>query len=230
MNLKFFGIAALLLAGSQASAQVSRPDLRCTIPAARPGGFDGLVQPASPEEAARMREDPHGARRISQRLIEIHWIHGVRTFTNKPPYDEPLDGISWTYCGYDSALGLHLIGEQNVDVFTGVLLDDKNGMVLPAGEEVRFSPDRSRYLALEQPDGQDGPTLKVYQNNGRLIWKGYGGILMPDSVSVLADFVSAGWNSDNHVTMKVVLPDKQQKIVTLTHEDGRWQWLPKLTP
>ncbi len=175
-----------------------------------------------------MGEDPHGAARAGHALL-VHWSHGVRRFSDRPPYDASLDGLHWTYCGFSHELSMHLIGEQNGGLFTGVLLDDKTGSVLPAGEDVWFSPNRLYYLASEQPDGQDGPTLSVHAIDGRSVWKGYGGILEPNGVGVLADFVRAGWNDQNQVTMEVSLPDGRRRTVTLTRVGNSWQWLPKLS-
>ena len=97
------------------------------------------------------------------------WLAGTHTFIEKPPYDAELDGIWWAYCGYNKKLGLHLIMENDVDTFTGVLLDDKSGKLLPGGKSVLFSPDQERYLALEQPDGQDGETIKLCTRDGAVL-------------------------------------------------------------
>lgn len=171
-----------------------------------------------------MRQAPRGAIRVRHRL-EVHWSGGVRAFRDKPPFDAPLDGLSWTYCGFSPELQMHLIGEQNIDVFTGVLLNDKTGAVLPAGEEVSYSPNRRYYLASEQPDGQDGPTLMVYRSDGRLIWRGLGGILESNGTGV-----GIGWNNQNQVVMEVALPGGKHQLETLTLKSGHWRWLPKLAP
>ena len=219
MRFRFLSAAAVMLCAAAAAAQISSPTLRCTIPATRPGDFDDLLRPSTPQESVRMRQAPRGVIRAGHRLI-VHWSHGTRTFRDKPPFDAPLDGVRWSYCGFSNVFGVHLIGEQNVDVFTGVLLSDKTGAVLPAGEEVSYSPNRLYYLASEQPDGQDGPTLMVYSRNGRLIWKGY----------TLAEFASVGWNANNQVIMQVALPSGSLQTVTLTEVGTSWQWLPKLAP
>jgi hypothetical protein len=77
--------------------------------------------------------------------------------------------------------------EQNVDVFTCVLLDDESGRSLPGGESVLFSPNQKRYVAFEQPDGQDGETIKLCTHAGNILWKGLNRILTPDGNAISAD-------------------------------------------
>src|SRR5579863_9041971 len=114
----------------------------------------------------RLRQAPHGANRVGKRKLVVNWAAGKRTFTNDPNIEE-LGDVWWAYCGYSPEVKLHLILHATSDaIFTGVMLDDKTGSLLPAGEAVLFSPDRRLYLAYEQPDGQDGETLKLYKRTG----------------------------------------------------------------
>ena len=177
--------AVILLAASAFSQSIDSISLQCIVPATEPGK-QNPVFPMSPEERARFQQAPHGAKRVSEHQLEVRWAAGTRVFKDKPPY-EPLDGVSWAYCGYSPVLKLHLIRKADQDLFTGVLLDDRTGSLLPGGEAVLFSPDQHFYLAYEQPDGLDGECLKLYKRNGIMQWKGYDFIASPDGKSVIVD-------------------------------------------
>ncbi|MGC2639289.1 MAG: hypothetical protein WA294_19040 [Acidobacteriaceae bacterium] len=217
----------IVLVCLHASAQISHPSLRCTIPATRPGDFDDEIQPNSAQEAKQLAQSPHGAQRLSKHLLEVHWAGGVRRFHDEKPY-EPLAGVRWFYCAYDPQTKMHLIGKDDSDVFTGVLLNDQTGELLPGGEEVSFSPNSALYLASEQPDGQDGPTLKVFRMDGQPVWKGYGRILESNGSGVAAELISVQWNAQNQTVMEVALPDGKHQLETLTREGDRWEWLPRI--
>jgi hypothetical protein len=209
------------------SAQISHPSLLCTIPATNPGGFDDEIQPNSAQEAKQLAQSPHGAQRLSKHSLEVHWAGGVRRFHDVKPY-EPLAGVRWMYCGYDPQTRMHLIGKDDWDTFTGELLSDKTGELLPAGEEVSFSSNGDFYVASEQPDGQDGPTLKIFRMNGQPTWKGYGGILESNGSGVAADLISVQWNAQSQIVMEVALPDGKHQLETLTREGNSWEWLPRI--
>jgi hypothetical protein len=201
--------------------------LTCVVPAAKPSRGSELVRPLSANETQRLHNAPHGARRIGKHRLEVAWVNGKKVFTDKPPYNEPLDGIWWAYCGYDAKLGVHLLVKQDNGLFTGALLDDQTGVVLSAGQGVMFSPDAKRYLAYEQPDGQDGETLKLYTRNGTLLWKGFNGLVSRDGISVVADFERVDWDAQNRPRATGRLGSGKAFTVTLTPgNDGKWEWLP----
>ncbi len=98
---------------------------------------------------------------------------------------------------------------------------------MPGGQAVLFSPDQRYYLAFEQPDGQDGETIKLYQRSGTLVWKGYNGILSADGKSVIADFENVHWDNENRLKAAVRLDGGKTVALTLTQgKTGRWEWLP----
>jgi len=222
--------AALLLAASAFSQTSAQRTLQCAIPAAPPGE-EHPVFPKSAEETARLRQAPHGAKRLSEHQLEVRLAEGTRTFKDEPPY-EPLDGISWAYCGYNPALKLHLIRKADNGLFTGVLLDDTTGRLLPGGLAVLFSPDYSLYLAYEQPDGQDGETLKLYKRNGVMLWKGYDFIVSPDGKSVIVDaenMRNMRWDSQNRPQATLYLEGGRTATVTLMRDGkGKLDWLPQV--
>src|SRR5579859_4644957 len=210
----------LLLATSALCQTIDQNSLQCEIPAALPGE-EHAVFPMSAEETARLRNAPHGARRLSEHQLQVRWAAGTRIFKDKPPY-EPLEGVSWTYCGYNASFKLHLIRKADNSLFTGVLLDDNTGLMLPGGLAILFSPDHSLYLAYEQPDGQDGETLKLYKRNGVLLWKGYDFIGSPDGKSVIVDaenMRNMRWDSQNRPQATLYLKGGRTMIVTLMRDD-----------
>jgi hypothetical protein len=219
----------LIFVGTSAQSN-GQTTLSCTTRPNSHGMIDALIEPGSNQETVRLHQAPHGAKRTGKHQLYIVWSSGTQVLKDKPPYDEPLDGIRWTYCGYSTTLQLHLIGKQDVDVFTGVLMDDKTGLLLPGGQTVLFSPDHRYYLAYEQPDGQDGETIKLYSRSGEILWIGFNGILSPDGKMVVAEFQSLRWDSRNRLLAELSPLGKQKEFLTLTKEsNGKWGWLPKAT-
>jgi hypothetical protein len=188
------------------------------------------VEPNSARETALLHQSPHGAKRLSRHQLEIGWTGGKAIFKDKPPYNEPLDGLRWAYCGYSSPLKLHLIGKGEGDLFTGILLDDQTGVRLPGGTEVLFSPDRRYYLAYEQQDGLDGDNLTLYKRDGSVVWGGYNGVLSRDGRSVVVnseDMRDMRWDSQNRPQATVRLDGGRTLVVTLTQtSNGKREWLP----
>lgn len=186
----------------------------------------------SPEERARFHQAPHGAKRTNEHQLEIRWVAGTRVFKDKPPY-EPLDGVSWAYCGYNPVLMLHLIHKADYDLFTGVLLDDRTGSLLPGGEAVLFSPDQHFYLAYEQPDGLDGGLLKLYKRNGIMLWKGYDFIASPDGKSAIVESENMRdmrWDKEDRPQATLYLSGGKTMAVTLMRDSkGKLDWLPRVT-
>jgi len=113
------------------------------------------------------------------------------------------------------------------DDFTGILLDDKTGRLLIGGEKVLFSPNHQRYLAFDQPDGQDGETIKLCTHEGTLLWKGYNGILAADGTTVAAEIKNVHWNQTNQLVAEAHAFEGKTSLVMLTQDkSGQWQWLP----
>jgi hypothetical protein len=204
--------------------------LRCSNPQTKATDIDpGFIEPLSTEEGYKLKQAPHGARRIGVHQIEISWVAGKRIFRDKPPFNEPLDGIHWTYCGYNSELKLHMLIKEDGSLFTGALLDELTGAVLPGGQTILFSKNSKYYIAYEQPDGQDGETIKLYQRDGKLLWKGYNGILSPDKKMVLANFENMHWDNQNRPQAVAQINGHNAQTITLTPDSsGKWNWLPQI--
>ena len=213
---------------SQATAQVS---LQCVVPAIVPGPSTPPF-PGSAEEIARLRQAPRGAKRVGKRQLVVNWTAGKRTFKNDP-HTEELGDVWWAYCGFSSELSLHLIWHATSNqIFTGVMLDEKTGSLLPAGEAVLFSPDHRFYLAYEQPDGQDGETLKLYKRSGEMIWKGFDFIATADNKSVIVpaeNMRNMRWDSRNRPEATLHLDGGRTMTVTLMRDEhGKLEWLPRV--
>ncbi len=204
--------------------------LQCSVPSTRPGVTDDdFVQPRSAEEIARFKQAPHGAKRLGKHAIEVGWAGGKRILKDKPPYNEPLDGLRWIYCGYNADLKLHMLLKEDEALLTGALVDDATGALLPGGQKVLFSKNAQYYLAYEQPDGQDGETIKLYRRNGTLIWEGYNGFLSSDGI-VLANFEDMHWDDHDRPQAIARLNGGKPQTVTLTEGSaGKWDWLPHIS-
>jgi len=230
MKQPLLALSAFLLVPGAAGQVANGSVLNCTIPSHNPKRvMDDFVTPLSAEETLGLKSAPHGARRVGQHQLEISWIGGTRIFKDKPPYDEPLGGTHWTYCGYNASVGLYMLLKAEEGLFTGALLDDKTGSVLPGGQKIVFSPDVQYYLAYEQPDGMDGEMIKLFRRDGLPIWEGYDGILTSDGKTVVANFENMRWDSQNRLQAEVRPKGQKPTTVTLTKlSDGKWDWLPHI--
>lgn len=178
-------------------------------------------------EGKVLRRNPRRATRTNKRQVEIAWDNGKQIFTDEPPYDEPLSGVRWFYCGYDPKLGLHLISKSDNSRFTGVLLNNRTGTLIPGGFRVLFSPDQNYYLTFEMQDGDVTELLKLYRKNGELLWSGHNGLTAEDS-SLLATFRNLHWTTSNRVEA-IVVPAGGAKRFVMTlalRDNGKWYWEP----
>jgi hypothetical protein len=177
------------------------------------------------QESAALRQAPHGAKRIGKHTLQINWAHGVRQLVDKGCDGEGIGGQCWEYCSYDATLHLHHIGHEDEDLFTGVLLDDKTGQLLPGGTSVIFSPDRKMYLSVSQWDGKELSDWKLYTRNGTLLWAGDSG-LVGKSDEILAEFEDAKWPSSGELLTDYMDSKNNRVVLTLTRiADGKWEWV-----
>ena len=182
----------------------------------------------SAEETARLQHAPHVSRRVKEHELQVGWNGGQRLFKDKPPFDDSMDGLYWVYCGYNLSLKSHLIGKYGRgDLFTGMLLDDRSGSLLPGATMVLFSPRRDFYLAYEQPDGQYGEDLKLYSSNGTMLWRGYSGFLSANGTTVLGNFENLHWDANNTLIAEIEPIGKRRMSVTLIRrgDSGQWEWV-----
>ena len=202
----------------------------CTVPKVKGKGHT-LIESGSSEELSRLRTAPHGAARTGKHQLQISWAAGKKTFADaaEAPSGDPPD-VSWTYCGYQADLAMHLVLKDEASLVTGVLLDDKTGHILPGGEAVLFSPDGKYYIAYEQPDGQDGETIKLDERSGKKIWEGYNGVLHYNGkwMAVIGEFHNMRWDDHDRPQAEIHVL-KTTLTMTLTEgENGSREWLPKV--
>jgi hypothetical protein len=181
------------------------------------------------DESAALAQAPMGASRAGPHVLEVNTKAGSRTFNDKPPHDEGgLAGIHWRYCGYDAQAKAHLIQKTDEGLFTGVLLLDETGKVLPAGRIVLFSPDKRKFLSIEQADGMDGENWSVHSDNGKALWQGFAGMIEHvDGIdTVVSTFKSPRWTGSGDLTADFVCASRKKTgLVTLAQSSpGHWSW------
>lgn len=174
---------------------------------------------------------PSGAKRVSPYILQVNWQKGKSLFEDPLPYDEE-NGHTWAYCGYSAKAKMHLI-KQNNGNFTGKLLNERTGKILPAGQDVLISPNLKYYLASSQPDGLDGQEWVIYGVDGIIVWEGYSFIENPiRKDSILAELSEPFWNSKGNLessyTCLSALPDNVgSTTVTLEEVKGVYNWVPE---
>ena len=195
------------------------------------------------KEAAAIKKSPHGVRRIDKHTLKVNWQKGVRYFQTEPPYDDDLFTEYWFYCGYLAQARFHLILKTG-DPYSGVLLDDNTGALLPGGEAVIYSPTHKQYLAYEQHNGMDGANIKLHARDGAEIWKGYNGILKNKDTFIVASFSTIRWNEKGQFqAFAKCLDGKDVGWLTLSQRghgwgdklrglfkqsNSKWEWLPEV--
>lgn len=208
-----------LLITAVASAQDAPLVLRCEHPNGR--------------DTQQIKQAPSGqVQRIAPHKLQLRWAGGVKTWQDKPPYDDPLDdGEVFLYCGTHQPSGLHLIASSGGGLFSGVLFDAQTGKTLPAGLQVTLSPDTSRYFASEQPSGLDGEQWHVYSRSGQKLWSGYS-FLSNAQGQMIATLEAPRWVSNKVLTAQLscISPAAQSKTqqIFLQEQGKSWTWQPKI--
>ena len=191
-------------------------------------GFSGSDDRGEP---AALKQAPHGAKRIGKHTLQVNWAHGLRRLVDDGCDGDGIGGSCWDYCGYNAALRLHFIGHEDEDLFTGVLLDDTSGRLMPGGGSVIFSPDGKKYLATSQWNGKELADWKLYTRNGTLLWAGDSGIVRMDDVLrvkvAFAEYEVAYWSPSGELCTEYTDPDSKKKIeLKLTQGANRkWKWV-----
>ena len=181
---------------------------------------------SDPNEIAAVRKAPHGAKRIGKHTLEVNWAKGVQRFVDKGCTGVDIDGSCWQYCGYNSSLHIHQINHEEDDLFTGVLLDDDSGKILPAGRAVIFSPDGKKYFASSQEDGKEFADWKVYSRDGTLLWEGDSGTV-DEHDQILAEFDDASWSSSGDLLTNSVdsVSGAKAALILMQGTDKKWNWV-----
>jgi hypothetical protein len=186
------------------------------------------------DDRAALELAPMGAKRLNAHVLTVNYQGGVKRFVDQPPYQEAFAGAHWYYCGYLPELRAHLIGKNEEDLFSGVLLLDDTGQLVNAGQSVHPSPDGKRFLAERQQNGEDGSEWLVAERSGKSLWDGYAGVLRmqvekpgTEPVAyVVTSFEQPRWAEDGVLRAKAVCTDAPQAegVATLVSDQGKWRW------
>jgi hypothetical protein len=218
--IRFASAAAAVVALCAASSAAQTPPTRLNC-------ADG--------EAVALRRAPPGVARVSRSRLTVKWFNGTRTFRDSGLVDGSMDGISYYYCGYSARAGFHLIHKHDDAIFTGVLLNQTTGKLLPAGQAVIFAPDMQRYFATVQPDGLDGEEWYLYSVSGTTIWKGLSGItakhpsLKYDYFIATLDAPQWAASGELQATLKCTSGKHATTSVTLRRQRGEYVWTPAVS-
>lgn len=185
---------------------------------------DNLDDPARGRavEASLMAKTKGMASRPSAHVLVVRVAGKTLTFRDVP--GEPLSNIAYRFC--TSHDGYTLIRWENGDVFTGELVDESTGKILPGGQSVLFSPDRRAYFADRQEDGMDGQVWTVYSADGRRAWEGAsffpaGPQVDPKSVHSLS---SPGWSTTGELVAQAECLNGSPAPAKLIKVNGIWSW------
>ncbi len=223
INTRLVSLLGVVVAALGASAVPSRG-----VAAESAGPSCEKASDSAAVESALLKAAP-GAHRIGKHAIEIKLDNGVKRFTDTGP-TKTNDGTHWTYCGYDKVNDLHLIGRNDDQTFTGVVLLQKTGKSFVIGQSILVSPDGTKIFGSEQEDGEYGENWTILGLDGTKVWGGYGGMLKPGDKTggILAIFEKPSWDADGNLTAKVNCndDDADHGSVTLKNVNGAWSWAP----
>jgi hypothetical protein len=199
--------------------------LECMKPNGAQNSGQVVVDSNTPGEQAKMRLAPSPVTRASKHILVVHWQKGVHRFADVAPYMiGEIAGRSWTYCGYSAEIGVHAVQKNDEKINSGVLIDQKTGLILPGGFSVSFSPDRTKYIAYEQVDGSDFSNLKLYRRDGTLIWSGYDGLLGTGNEEMSPEFDRVYWKSSGDLMAEYLLENKKILLMLKKNAQGKWDW------
>lgn len=218
LHLRFLLTSLLLCCGSGTAIAASDP-LTC-------GDYMN--------DSAILKMAPQAAKRLSPHVLTVNYQKGVKRFVDQPPYQEAFAGAHWYYCAYVPALRAHLIGKNEDDLFSGVLLLFDTGQLVKAGQSVYPSPDGKWFLAERQVNGEDGSEWLVAERSGKVLWDGYAGVLRmvtetPGSkpvAHVAMSFEQPHWTEDGVLQATAVCssPPEAKGIASFVSDRGIWKW------
>lgn len=164
--------------------------------------------------------------RIDAHHLRVKTAVGPVTLADEGPFDEPFAGVRHQFC--DRRDGFVLLLVQQDVFFTGKLVNEQTGAVIPAGQRVLFSPDRRAYLAAIQPNGLDGMEWEVRAVDGRLSWQGYDFIPADPNVSIQASLEDPAWTAKGELTAvaRCVTDLDRTFPVKLVRLKAGWTWKP----
>jgi hypothetical protein len=138
-------------------------------------------------------------------------------------------GDSYEFC--DRQGGYILVRLRRDDLFSGVLVREVDGAVIPAGLDAHFSPDEQAYFSDEQPDGLEGTLWKIFHKSGRLFWSGRSYIPSPnDPHQKVIELQLPKWTSKGEFTATancVSSMDEQWEVKLIRRKGSSdWHWTP----
>lgn len=179
-------------------------------------------------EAKRIKAMAAGVvKRQSKHVLQVEAAGKTLAFTDKPPYDEPLDGERYAFC--ERKEGFILLAHVNGDELTGKLVNEATGKVGPGGDAVLFSADRRAYLATSQDNGRDGATWTVYALDGRQSWTGGDYLLHPTKPDYkAAELSEERWEANGELSAQARCIEGKMAPwrVKLVKSGGTWNWHP----
>lgn len=193
--------------------------------------------------SAQAQQGRARAERTADTLL-VQWEKGKQRFEDRiPVVEKNFDEEHYFYCGYNPLARLHLVRKDTVDLFTGLLINDHTGQIIPAGYTVIFSPDLSRFLAIRQPEDTEGEVWVISNFDGTPLWEGRAGMTAEGDDSEDADLIAeldnpywlpSGELQATHTCLGT--DDIKSTRVTLKRvripgkpKGATYQWLPKVS-
>lgn len=201
----------LLLAGMFAQVHAAGISLDC---------------PDTGKEAVAMAAMHGKVVRHGKHELLIQTQAGLVRLKDEPPYDEELSGTKYSYLCMRE--GFYIVSLNTEGLFTGVLVRDKTGKILPGGQTVMLSPDRSEYFISQQPDGLDGAEWMIYSMDGKRLWSGYSFTTRRKTTELIGDYLleNPSWGKNNTIKADVVCAsnvEMKKWVATLNPADSSWQ-------
>ncbi len=174
----------------------------------------------------------------------VQWENGKQRFEDRvPAVEQDFHEEHYAYCGYNPLARLHLIRKDTGDLFSGLLVHDHTGQIIPAGYTVILAPDLSRFLAVRQPEDLEGEIWVISNFDGTPIWEGRAGMVAEsdhaEDAELIADLQAPHWLPSGELQAThtcLGLDEVKSTKVTLKRvkspgkaRGATYQWLPKVS-
>ncbi len=164
--------------------------------------------------------------RKGKHVLQVTTKAGVLTYKDKPPYDDPMDGVHYTFC--DRKEGYILV-QHNETSLSGKLINEATGVVTNGGQSVIFSDDRRAYFADEQQDGRDGSDWTIYTADGKKSWSGVSVLESGKPAAMYAFLEAPTWlpSGELAATAYCINEESRKWQVKLVKKNNTWDWTPR---
>lgn len=190
----------------------------------------------STSDAAALKKAPSNVKRMLKgRVLTVTLNVDSKkenlVYKDSEKKDGELSGLRWLYCGYNSAMKLHLIKKEEEGYFSGILIDENTGEDFEAGYRIIVSHGGEHIFAARQPNGMDGEEWLLLNRYGKILWKGES-FFTDKKKSIIAELESPDFDKEGNLNAVQKCtsdaPKKKTGRIILKKKDSKFEWASKI--